>query len=115
MAVALLLVRSVLSQIDVATRSSYVMAVVTPAERPAGASTTAVLHSLAAAGSPLLTGYLLSLSPFGWPLAVAGAIKIAYDLTLLMLSGTCARPRKQSSRWPNGAQLMLARTRMHCI
>ena len=84
-AVALLLVRSALSQMDVPTRSSYVMAVVTPAERPAAASTTAIPRSLAAAGSPLLTGYLLSLSPFGWPLVIAGAIKIAYDLTLLML------------------------------
>ena len=84
-AVALLLVRSALSQMDVPTRSSYVMAVVTPAERPAAASATAVPRSLAAAGSPLLTGYLLSLSPFGWPLVLAGAIKIGYDLTLLML------------------------------
>ena len=84
-AVALLLVRSALSQMDVPTRSSYVMAVVTPAERPAAASTTAVPRSLAAAGSPLLTGYLLALSPFGWPLVLAGAIKLAYDLALLAL------------------------------
>lgn len=84
-AIALLLVRSALSQMDVPTRSSYVMAVVTPPERPAAASATAVPRSLAAAGSPLLTGYLLGLSPFGWPLVVAGVIKIAYDLALLML------------------------------
>jgi MFS family permease len=84
-AVALLLVRSALSQMDVPTRSSYVMAVVTPAERAAAASATAVPRSLAAAGSPLLTGYLLGLSAFGWPLVLAGAIKIAYDLTLLAL------------------------------
>ena len=74
-----------LSQMDVPTRSSYVMAVVTPAERPAAASTTAVPRSLAAAGSPLLIGYLLSLSAFGCPPVVAGAIKSAYDITLLML------------------------------
>lgn len=84
-AVALLLVRSALSQMDVPTRSSYVMAVVTPAERPAAASTTAVPRSLAAAGSPLLTGFLLGLSPFGWPLVLAGALKIGYDLALLVL------------------------------
>ena len=84
-AVALLLVRSALSQMDVPTRSSYVMAVVTPAERPAAASATSVPRSLAAAGSPLLAGYLLGLSPFGWPLVLAGAIKIGYDLTLLAL------------------------------
>jgi len=84
-AVVLLLVRSALSRMDVPTRSSYVVAVVTPAERPAAASATAAPRSLAAAGSPLLTGYLLGLSPFGWPLVVAGAFKIGYDLTLLML------------------------------
>ena len=94
-AVALLLVRSALSQMDVPTRSSYVMAVVTPAERPAAASTTAVPRSLAAAGSPLLTGYLLSLSAFGWPLVVAGAIKIGYDLTLLMLFRNVRPPEEQ--------------------
>ena len=98
-AVALLLVRSALSQMDVPTRSSYVMAVVTPAERPAAASTTAVPRSLASAGSPLLTGYLLSLSPFGWPLVIAGALKIGYDLTLLMLFRN-VRPPEEVERAP---------------
>ena len=98
-AVALLLVRSALSQMDVPTRSSYVMAVVTPAERPAAASATAVPRSLAAAGSPLLTGYLLTLSAFGWPLVVAGAIKIAYDVALLMLFRN-VRPPEEMDRLP---------------
>ena len=94
-AVALLLVRSALSQMDVPTRSSYVMAVVTPAERPAAASATAVPRSLAAAGSPLLTGFMLSLSPFGWPLVMAGAIKIGYDVTLLMLFRNVRPPEER--------------------
>lgn len=98
-AIALLLVRSALSQMDVPTRSSYVMAVVTPAERPAAASATAVPRSLAAAGSPLLTGYLLTLSPFGWPLVVAGAIKIGYDVTLLMLFRN-VRPPEEMRQMP---------------
>ena len=51
-ALALLLVRAALSQMDVPTRSSYVMAVVTPPERPAAASVTSVPRSLAAAASP---------------------------------------------------------------
>jgi len=83
-AIALLLVRSALSQMDVPTRSSYVMAVVTPGERAAAASLTSVPRSLAAAVSPLLAGYLLGLSSFGWPLIVAGGVKIAYDLLLLV-------------------------------
>ena len=53
----LLLVRSALSQMDVPTRTSYVMAVVTPAERAAAASFTAVPRSLASGISPALLGY----------------------------------------------------------
>jgi hypothetical protein len=83
LAVVLLVCRSLLSQMDVPTRSSYVMAVVTPPERPAAASVTAVPRSLASAVAPLLSGWLLGLSSFGWPLVIAGGLKIAYDLTLL--------------------------------
>jgi len=82
-AVALLFVRSLLSQMDVPTRNSYVMAIVTPEERAAAASLTAVPRSLASAASPFLAGYLLALSPFGWPLVAAGSMKIAYDLLFL--------------------------------
>lgn len=81
--IALLLVRSALSQMDVPTRSSYVMAIVQPQERPAAASVTSVPRSLAAAASPALAGYLLGLSGFGWPLVAGGALKILYDLLLL--------------------------------
>ncbi|WP_334190064.1 MFS transporter [Noviherbaspirillum sp.] len=84
-AIALLMMRSALSQMDVPTRSSYVMAVVNPQERAAAASITAVPRSWAAAASPALAGYLLSVSPFGWPLVIAGTLKIAYDLLLLMM------------------------------
>ena len=80
---ALLFIRSALSQMDVPTRSSYVMAIVLPEERPAAASITSVPRSLASAASPVLAGYLLGVSAFGWPLVAAGALKIAYDLMLL--------------------------------
>jgi MFS family permease len=83
LAVALLVLRSLFSQMDVPTRSSYVMAVVEPAERPAAASVTAVPRSLAAALSPALAGWVLTISTFGWPLVCAGILKIAYDLALL--------------------------------
>jgi MFS family permease len=77
------LIRSLLSQMDVPTRTSYVMAVVTPAERAAAASVTAVPRSLAAALGPSLAGALLSTSLFGWPLVICGVLKISYDLLLL--------------------------------
>jgi MFS family permease len=82
---SLLLVRSALSQMDVPTRSSYVMAVVTPAERTAAASVTAVPRSLASSISPAIAGFMLA-GPFsGLPLVVCGGLKIAYDLALLRM------------------------------
>jgi MFS family permease len=83
MVLGLLLVRSALSQMDVPTRTSYVMAVVTPAERTAAASVTAVPRSLASSISPALSGALLSTSFAGLPLVVCGVLKIIYDLSLL--------------------------------
>jgi hypothetical protein len=82
-ALGLLLIRSALSQMDVPTRTSYVMAVVTPTERTAAASVTAVPRSLASAVSPAIAGVLLTMPFSGLPLVVCGALKIAYDVTLL--------------------------------
>jgi MFS family permease len=79
----LLLVRSALSQMDVPTRTSYVMAVVTPAERTAAASVTAVPRSLASSISPAIAGLMLTTSFSGLPLVVCGVLKIAYDVALL--------------------------------
>ena len=80
---ALLLVRSALSQMDVPTRTSYVMAVVTPAERTAAASVTAVPRSLASSISPAIAGVLLTTTFSGLPLVVCGVLKIVYDVALL--------------------------------
>ena len=80
----LLLVRAALSQMDVPTRTSYVMAVVTPAERAAAASFTAVPRSLASAISPAFAGVLLTTPFTGLPLVVCGVLKIVYDVALLV-------------------------------
>ena len=85
LAILFLLLRAALSSMDVPARSSYVMAVVSPAERPAAAGMTAVPRSLASALSPALSGYLLTLTSFGWPLIICGALKIVYDLSLLRM------------------------------
>lgn len=95
-AIALLLVRSALSQMDVPVRSSYVMAVVPPEERAAAASMTAVPRSMASAISPMLAGYMLSTSAFGWPLVVAGGLKITYDLLLLAMFRNVKPPEELS-------------------
>ena len=83
-ALGLLLVRAALSQMDVPTRSAYVMALVEPGERAAAASYVAVPRSLAASVSPLLTGAMLAAGWFAAPLIACGALKIAYDITLLV-------------------------------
>jgi MFS family permease len=82
-AIALLLIRAALSQMDVPTRTSYVMAIVSPAERAAAASITAVPRSLASAASPVIAGWLMTASAFAWPLVIGGTLKILYDLLLL--------------------------------
>jgi len=79
---ALLLARSLLSQMDVPARGAFVMSVVTPAERPAAASFTAVPRSLAAAVSPSLTGAMFAAGAMVAPLVACGVLKIAYDIAL---------------------------------
>jgi predicted MFS family arabinose efflux permease len=106
-AVALLLVRSALSQMDVPTRTSYVMAVVTPAERTAAASITSVPRSLASAVSPSIAGYLLTLSSFGWPLVIGGTIKAVYDLLLLVMFRRVRPPEEQVAAEPSSASTPL--------
>ena len=96
-AIALLFLRAALSQMDVPTRSSYVMAIVQPAERPAAASMTSVPRSLASAASPFLAGWLLTLSSFGWPLLAAGGIKIVYDVLLYVLFRNVKPPEEEEA------------------
>jgi hypothetical protein len=71
--------------------------VVTPAERAAAASVTAVPRSLAAAASPSVAGWLLSMSAFGWPLVMCGGIKIVYDLLLLTMFRRVRPPEEQTA------------------
>jgi MFS family permease len=101
LALGLLMLRSLLSQMDVPTRTSYVMAVVTPPERPAAASLTAVPRSLASAVSPGIAGYLFAVSGFGWPLLIGGVLKIAYDLALLAMFRH-VRPPEEKPANPKG-------------
>jgi len=96
--IALLCIRSALSQMDVPTRSSYVMAIVAPAERAAAASITSVPRSIASAVSPFLAGYLLGASAFGWPLLIAGSLKIVYDLLLLAIFRKVRPPEERDDR-----------------
>ena len=98
LALALLLARSALSQMDVPTRTSYVMAVVTPAERTAAASVTAVPRSLASSISPAMTGVLLATPFAGLPLIVCGVLKIVYDVALLYSFRHMKPPEEKAER-----------------
>lgn len=94
-ALALLLVRAALSQMDVPTRSSYVMAVVTPAERPAAASVTSVARSLSSVTGPAIAGALFAAGLEIWPLIACGVLKITYDLALLCMFRDIKPPEEQ--------------------
>ncbi len=94
----LLLLRSALSQMDVPTRTSYVMAVVTPAERTAAASVTAVPRSLASSISPAMAGALLATPFAGLPLILCGVLKIVYDVALLYTFRHVKPPEEKSSQ-----------------
>jgi predicted MFS family arabinose efflux permease len=82
-AVALLLVRFSISQMDVPTRQAYTMAVVAPDERAAASGITAVARSIGAAISPAIATRLLAHPQLmSMPLFLAGGIKIVYDVLL---------------------------------
>lgn len=85
LAVALLLVRFSISQMDVPTRQSYTMAVVDPDERSAASGITGVARTIGASLSPVIAGAFLS-NPIllGLPFVVSGGLKIVYDLALYL-------------------------------
>ena len=95
LATLLLLLRYSISQMDVPTRQSYVMAMVHPEERSAAAGVTGVARSTGASVSPMLGAMCLA-SP-GWmslPFYLAGSLKILYDL-LLYRSFAALRPPEE--------------------
>ena len=82
LALGLLIVRALLSQMDVPVRSAFVMSVVTPAERAAAASFTAVPRSLAAAAGPVIGASLFAAGWLAAPMVACGILKVAYDLAI---------------------------------
>jgi sugar phosphate permease len=86
MAIALLYLRQLLSQMDVPTRQAYVMAVVSDHEREAAASVTNLTRTLAQAVTPALTGWIMQSIALSTPFILGGALKIVYDV---LLYATC--------------------------
>jgi len=83
LAIAVLLLRFSISQMDVPTRQSYTMAIVRAEERSAAAGITGVARTTGAAIAPVFAGLLFARpSLINLPFFIAGAVKIAYDLLL---------------------------------
>lgn len=93
-AVAVLLLRFSISQMDVPTRQSYTMAVVSADERSAASGVTAIARSVGASVSPWLSGLLLAAGFYAAPFFLAGGLKIVYDL-LLYRSFRTLRPPEE--------------------
>jgi len=82
LAVAILLIRHMLAQMDVPARTSYVVAIVDPEERTAASGVTMLVRPAAYAASPVLAGLAIQLASSGAPFLIAGGLKIVYDLLL---------------------------------
>ena len=83
LAITVLLLRFSISQMDVPTRQSYTMAVVSPEERSAAAGVTGIARTTGASVSPMLAGQLLAIPALaGVPFILAGGLKLLYDLLL---------------------------------
>lgn len=93
LAIAMLLVRFSISQMDVPTRQAYTMAVVSPDERSAAGGVTGIARSVGTSISPALAGLCIG-NPalMGVPFFVAGGLKIIYDLLLYRRFGAVKPP-----------------------
>ena len=94
-AIALLLARHALSQMDVPVRQSYVVAVVDPEERMAAAGVTNIARNLAQSVTPVIAGAAMQVVGLGVPFLLGGALKIVYDLLLLGMFRTVRPPEER--------------------
>lgn len=96
LAIAVLLLRFSISQMDVPTRQSYTIAVVSPDERSAAAGVTGVARSVGSALSPMIAVTFLGIPTLvSVPFFLAGGVKIVYDL-LLYRSFFAVKPDRKS-------------------
>jgi MFS family permease len=97
-AIGFTLARHALSQMDVPTRQSYVVAVVDPEERTAAAGLTNVVRNVAQAATPVLSGYAMQVVSLGLPFFIGGALKIVYDLSLFAMFRKIKPPEETGAR-----------------
>jgi MFS family permease len=99
-AAALFLAREALVEMDVPTRQSYVMAVVTPSERTFASGVTNVTRNMAWAVGPSFAGVVMQHIALAGPLVIGGALKIAYDLLLYRAFRHIRPPEEVSAAMP---------------
>ncbi len=98
LSILVLLLRFSISQMDVPTRQSYTMAVVTPEERSAAAGITGIARTTGSSLSPILVGPLLSHAALmSTPFFISGGLKIIYDLMLYRSFRTVRPPEEKAS------------------
>jgi MFS family permease len=103
-AILFLILRSMLSQMDIPPRQALVVSVVHPEERAAAAATTGLSRSVAASVGPSIGGALLGGAGAGAPFIAAGALKGVYDLALLALfRGVHSPVERVEGRPPTGS------------
>ena len=94
-AVAMLLARECLVEMDVPTRQSYIVAVVGPQERTFASGMTNVTRNVAWATAPSFAGYFMQHLALASPLFLGGGIKITYDLLLYIAFRRVKPPEEQ--------------------
>ncbi len=89
-AIALLLARFALSQMDVPARQAYIVSIVPPGERAGAVAMTGAVRGVAMSFGPALAGIAIGAAAFGLPFLAGGGLKIAYDVALF--AGFRSRP-----------------------
>jgi MFS family permease len=93
-AIVFYMIRMGLSQMDVPTRQSYIVAIVEEEERTASAGITNLSRNIAQAISPSITGYIIGILSLSAPFIIGGLLKIVYDITLY-INFRKIKPRKE--------------------
>jgi MFS family permease len=95
--VAFLYARQTLSQMDVPTRQSFMLAIIEPEERNIATSITNVTRTIAATPSPSISGYLIQTALLAEPFLFAGLLKIVYDISIYFSFRNVKPPEEKSN------------------
>jgi len=98
LAITMLLLRFSISQMDVPTRQSYTLAVVSPEERSAAAGVTGIARTLGASLAPIFAAPLIGVTALsGLPFIISGALKLVYDFSLFYNFKAIKPPEEQKT------------------